>query len=113
DIFERFESKSHSLFANYDLGELGALGEATLKYIFNNRTLDFEQSLDNDGLPFELFSSQLFSDYEQTSHELQLTGATQRVNYVLGLFYFKEDADVINPIRVMNSFFGPGNLLDN
>lgn len=113
DIFERFESKSHSLFANYDLGELGALGEASLKYIFNNRTLDFEQSLDNDGLPFALFSSQLFSDYEQTSHELQLTGATQRVNYVLGLFYFKEDADVINPIRVMNSFFGPGNVLDN
>jgi iron complex outermembrane receptor protein len=112
-VFERFESDSHSLFANYDLGDLGALGEVAIKYIFNNRNLEFQQSLDNDGTPFSIFHSALESEYEQTSHEIQLTGVTQRTNYVVGLFYFEEEADVYNPLRALNSFFGPGSLQEN
>lgn len=104
---ESFKSDTHSLFADYNIGELGFLGDISLKYIFSNRDMNFQQALDNDGTPFELFSSSIDEDYEQTSHEIQMTGSTERVNYVVGIYYFDEKADVYNPINVMNSFLGP------
>ena len=107
DTAEEFESSSHTVTAEYDLGDLGFLGDASLKYIFNDRDLDFYQSLDNDGTPFSIFHSQIFEDYTQKSHELQWTGSRDRVNYVLGLYYFEEQADVFNPLQPLNSFFGP------
>jgi len=106
--FERFESTSHSFFATYGVGELGVLGDVTVKYIFNTRDLTFEQNLDNDGTPFELFHS-IGQDerYEQLSHELQFTGATERTNYVLGAYYFDEEADVIDPLFPFNAVYEP------
>ncbi len=107
DTFEEFKSTSHSLFVDYELGNLGALGDVTMKYIGNYRKLDFEQSLDNDGTPFTLFHSAIDESYTQRSHELQFSGSTERVQYVLGLYYFDEEADVFNPLFPLNAFFGP------
>lgn len=107
DVYEGFESTSHTFTGDYDFGDAGILGDASIKYIFNDRDLDFAQSLDNDGTPFHLFHSSIREDYRQKSHELQLTGSHERVDYVLGVYYFEEDAEVINPLRPLNSFFGP------
>ncbi|MCB1677999.1 MAG: TonB-dependent receptor [Halioglobus sp.] len=106
--YEQFESTSHAFFATYELGELGAFGEVTARYIYNTRDLDFQQTLDNDGTPFVLFHS-LDQDetYEQLSHELQFTGATPRTDWVLGLYYFDEEADVIDPLAPFNSVYEP------
>lgn len=107
DVYEKFDSTSHTVTLDYDLAAAGVLGEASVKYIANHRTLDFAQSLDNDGTPFALFHSKIDEDYTQQSHELQLTGAYERLNYVVGLYYFEEEADAFNPLEPLNSFFGP------
>ncbi len=100
--FEFSRSRSHTLVVDYDLGNVGFLGDVSLKYLGNTRQLDWADDIDIDGTPLDLFSSARDIDYEQTSHEIQVTGTTERTNYVVGLYYFEEEADVFNPI----SFFG-------
>lgn len=108
DIYERFTSTSQSLFADYQLGTLPILGDVTLKYLGNHRKLDYKLNLDLDGTPFEIFhSGQQREEYRQRSHELQLTGSAARTEYVLGLYYIKEDADVLDPLMPINQFYGP------
>lgn len=107
DVYEEFDSTSNTLTMDYDLGSAGILGDASVKYVYNHRDLSFAQSLDNDGTPFGLFHSAIEEEYTQQSHEVQLTGSHERVNYVMGLYYFDEDADVYNPLQPLNSFFGP------
>ncbi|WP_116368527.1 TonB-dependent receptor [Parahaliea mediterranea] len=111
-LYEGFDSTSQSLFVDYSLGTVGALGDIGLKYIGNTRDLDFEQGLDNDGTPFSLYHTQIDTDYRQDSHELQLTGSAPGLEYVLGLFYFEEEADVVNPLKPLNDFFGPSTLVN-
>ena len=105
---EKFDSTSHAFFATYDVGDVGMLGDVVARYIFNTRELDFEQTLDNDGTPFSLFHS-LGQDetYEQLSHEIQFTGATERTDWVLGLYYFDEEADVLDPLAPFNAVYEP------
>lgn len=105
--FERSKSISQSLFADYDAGTWGALGDVTLRYIGNTRTLDWDDDIDIDGSPVNLFTSARFIDYDQDSHELQMIGNTDRTNYVLGLYYFEETSDVFNPISFFGAFGAP------
>ena len=107
EIYDFFRSTGHSLFVTYDLPDMGALGEMTLKYIGNTRDLDFGQGLDLDGTAFSFFHVVNDGEYEQESHELQLTGSTERTDYVLGLYYFEEEADVLKPRWPLNFFLGP------
>jgi iron complex outermembrane recepter protein len=107
DTFEEFDSTSQTLTVDYELCPNDILGEASLKYIANIRDLDFAQSLDNDGTPYGLFHSAIDEEYTQQSHEVQLTGSHERVNYVVGVYYFEEEADAYNPLQPLNSFFGP------
>jgi iron complex outermembrane recepter protein len=104
---EEFDSTSQTLTVDYELCPNDILGEASLKYIANIRDLDFAQSLDNDGTPYGLFHSAIDEEYTQQSHEVQLTGSHERVNYVVGVYYFEEEADAYNPLQPLNSFFGP------
>ncbi|MBA6412885.1 TonB-dependent receptor [Parahaliea sp. F7430] len=110
DMYEGFDSTSQSLFVDYDFGKVGAMGDLSVKYTGNTRKLDFEQALDNDGTPFSLYHTAIDTDYTQDSHELQFTGSTERLEYVLGLFYFEEEADVKNPQLPLVDFFGPSVL---
>ncbi|PLW82356.1 TonB-dependent receptor [Kineobactrum sediminis] len=105
--FERSKSISRSLFAEYNIGEIGVLGDVTFKYIGNDRTLSWDDSIDIDGSPVDLFASSRFIDYDQASHEIQMVGTTERTNYVLGLYYFEEQADVFNPISFFRGFGSP------
>lgn len=107
--FERSKSISQSLFADYDAGTWGALGDVTLRYVGNTRTLSWDDDIDIDGSPLNLFTSARFIDYDQTSHELQMIGSTDRTNYVLGLYYFEEESDVFNPISFFGGFGAPTN----
>lgn len=104
---EAFDAESHTLALDYNFGDSGRLGDLSLRYIGNRRDMNFVQSDDNDGTPFSLFHSEIDEDYQQTSHEFQMLGVSDRLNYVLGIYSFEEEADVINPLIPLNSFLGP------
>lgn len=106
-MFERSKSISKSFFATYDAGSLGFLGDVTFKYIGNDRRLDWDDQIDIDGTPLDVFHSGRRIDYEQQSHEIQMLGVTDRTNYVLGVYYFREEADVFNPVAFLPVFTFP------
>jgi len=95
-IEEVSETKGHSLTMTWDLGS------AQLTSITARRDLDWRDQLDIDGTNMDLFHSARYASYEQFSQELQLSGSTEDMNYVAGLYYFTEEGNVFNPI----SFFG-------
>lgn len=94
--FEYAQNWGHALTATLDLGAIG-----TLKSITAQRKQKYRDSLDLDGTPIALAVSSRNSRYKQFSQELQLTGQVDRLNYVLGVYYFKDDGFVSNP----QSFF--------
>lgn len=100
--FEKSNSDGHALTLDWDAGTWGAMGDVKLKSITSYRELDYEDQIDIDGTNMDLFHSGRDIDYDQTSQEFQLVGAADSLNYVMGVYYFSEEADVINPI----SFFG-------
>ena len=98
---------AHGFFVDWDAGSWGAMGDVALKSISSYRELDYNDAIDLDGSPMDLFNSSRGIDYEQCSQEFQLLGNTDSVNYVLGLYYCKEKADVKNPITFFGLFGSP------
>lgn len=105
--FERSETFGHALTLDYDAGNWGNFGDVHLKSITSLRELDYEDLIDIDGSTLDLFHSGRDIDYEQISQEFQLVGKTENTDYVVGLYYFSEEADVVNPISFFN-FNGVG-----
>ena len=97
-LFEKSRTYGHSLTIAVELGA------ATLKSISTYRNLRWSDSLDLDGSPLDVAFTQRFTTFNAYSQELQLTGtaANDRLNYVLGGFYYKEKAETLGP----QSFFG-------
>jgi iron complex outermembrane receptor protein len=104
---EMSKSISRSFFATYDVGQLGALGNVTFKYIGNDRALHWDVQNDTDGVPLDLFRTMRDISYNQRSHEMQMLGQTDQLDYVLGLYYLKEDADNRNPIDFFSDYGFP------
>ena len=102
DIFERTRTYGHALTATLDLGAL------ELKSITAYRDLKFEDRLDLDGSPISIATTTRLTDMDSFSQELQLTGAVwdDRVNFVLGGFYYDESAGTENP-QLFFGVFGP------
>lgn len=98
NIFEKTRTYGHALTATLDLGA------AELKSITAYRDLKFEDRLDLDGSPTDIATTARFTDMDSFSQELQLAGAAwdDRVQYVLGAFYYDEEAISRNP----QTFFG-------
>jgi iron complex outermembrane receptor protein len=73
------------------------LAGTTLKSITAYRTLAASYVRDVDQSPFEYISIDYDDDENELSQEFQLTGAVfdQRLKWLLGVFYFKEDGDEI------------------
>ncbi|MES0874665.1 TonB-dependent receptor [Sinimarinibacterium sp. HSW-8] len=94
--FERSEVQGHSFTLSWDLSD-----RHTLKSISGYRRLEWDDSLDLDGSPLPVVWTQRFTDYDQVSQDLQLLGAFDRWNYVVGVYYFGDDGDTDNP----QSFF--------
>jgi iron complex outermembrane receptor protein len=94
--FEYAKNWGHALTAALDLGDLG-----TLKSITAQRQQKYRDALDLDGTPIALAFSSRDSRYKQFSQEFQLTGKMNRLNYVIGAYYFDDNGFVFNP----QSFF--------
>ena len=103
--YERSRSFGHALTLTADLGA------ATVKSITAYRDLDWADGLDLDGSPLDVAFTQRISDYHAFSQELQLTGKAleDRLDYVLGAFYFSEKAETLGPQR----FFGGANVFQS
>ncbi|WP_380876870.1 TonB-dependent receptor [Sphingomonas sp. DBB INV C78] len=99
DVFERTKTMGHALTIALDLGN------AELKSITAYRTLDFNDLLDLDGSPLPVAVTGRDTDYHSFSQELQVTGTAfdDRLNYVAGLYYFKDKAETLGP---QSFFFG-------
>lgn len=85
----------------------------TLKSITSWRDLDSEFARDGDHSPQRI--SQFFDDLEQQqfTQEFQLLGAHERLNWILGAYYFTEDGDNVNILDFTVSNFRSGGEFDN
>jgi iron complex outermembrane receptor protein len=104
---ENSQVDGHALFMDWEAGNWGFMGDVTLKSITSYRELDYTDYVDIDGTNMDLFHSGREIDYDQTSQELQMLGSTDNVNYVVGLYYFSENGDVVNPITFFGLFGSP------
>jgi iron complex outermembrane receptor protein len=90
DVYNKWDSWGHSLEVNWDIGEF------TLTSITAYREYSVDASTDDDYQPTTVlgFEQAGSTDQDQTTQELRLTSpAGERLNYVLGLFYFDQTVD--------------------
>lgn len=109
NVFEKTRTYGHALTATLDLGA------AELKSVTAYRDVKFEDRLDLDGSPVSIATTARFTDMDSFSQELQLAGGAwdDRLQYVLGGFYYDESARTSNP-QLFFGAFGPfGNQFDS
>lgn len=90
--YEQIRLEGHSLTMTWDV-----TSNSTLKSITSYRKLFNDDSVDLDGVPLTIATSNRISDFDQKSQELQWVGSTGRLDYVLGLYYYKDDGYTRNP----------------
>ena len=85
----------------------------TLKSITESRSLESEFARDGDHSPHRI--SQFHDDLEQDqfSQELQLLGSTDKLEWILGAYYFNEDGFNVNTLDFTVSNFRSGGSFDN
>ena len=104
---EYSRSMGHALTATLDLDSV------TLKSITSYRKLKWEDSLDLDGSPLDVATTQRLTDFHAFSQELQASGSAMddKLKYVLGGFYYNEKAETLGPqffFRFLNQVSAPG-----
>ncbi len=101
-LYERSRSYGHSLTGTLELGEI------TLKSITAYRNLKWDDRIDLDGTQYDLAYTGRDTKFHSFSQELQATGKVwdDRVNFVLGAFYYKEKAGTDGPQRFFGAY-GP------
>ncbi|HEY4548529.1 MAG TPA: TonB-dependent receptor [Pedomonas sp.] len=97
------KSWGHGLTASLDLGG------AELKSITAYRKLRAEDAGDLDGTALPVAQTARLSRYRSFSQELQVTGQTDALSYVFGLYYFDDKGFTLNP----QSFFGGSMAFDS
>ena len=80
----------HSLTAEYHIGEVGRLGDLTVKSVAVFRNFFQQEDQDLDGSDVHAGDFQLYDSVEHWSEELQLIGTLPRIKYVLGGYYYGE-----------------------
>ncbi|HQR04411.1 MAG: TonB-dependent receptor [Proteobacteria bacterium] len=90
--YERMQSDGHGLTVSWAISDTD-----TLKSITSHRTLRVSDSFDLDGTPVLVYNGGRRSNYSQTSQEFQWTGSTPRLNYVAGLYFFRDQGYTSNP----------------
>lgn len=68
-------------------------GGVTLRNIIAYRDTSFADSTDVDGSPARILQIDNFYEGDQFSNELQLSGETGMLNWIAGLYYFKETGE--------------------
>lgn len=103
--FDRSESSGHALTMTWQQSD-----NLTIKSITALREIDYEDGSDYDGFDLLGFHTYRQVKHKQTSQELQFIGDVNDWNYVAGLFYFKEQSEVINPyilsFATVNNYYG-------
>ncbi|WP_408591352.1 TonB-dependent receptor [Novosphingobium sp.] len=104
-LYERSRTYGHALTMALDLGD------ATIKSITAYRNLKWSDRLDLDGSPLPVAYTGRDTSFYSWSQELQATGKAldNKLNYVTGLFYYKEKAETLGP----QSFFGGGSAFQS
>ena len=95
DVVSELETWGVSGEVVWDISEM-----ISLKSITSYRTFDMFSSRDADNTPFLIFQTQDVFDQEQFSQELiaNITAFDDRLNWVVGLYYFTEDGTNENPV---------------
>ena len=101
---EKSEVKGTSLTIASDIG----LG--TLKAIWSKRETRWFDRLDLDGGPFNIAETSRDTDYEADTFELQLSGSTDNMDYVIGYYMLEDDAYTSNP---QSYFMGGSAIVQN
>ena len=99
--------QGHSLAVEYALND-----SVSIKNILAYRSMDEDVGINDvdggaytlDGVPFGLLSSAQQRDQSQWSDELQLFGSTDQLDWIGGLFWFKEKGDDDNPVYIMSAY---------
>ncbi|MDG1731422.1 MAG: TonB-dependent receptor [Thalassotalea sp.] len=103
--FDRSESSGHALTVTWESSD-----NLTIKSISAFREIDYEDGSDYDGFDLVGFHTFRRVDHEQTSQEIQFIGNQDKLNYVAGLFYMKEESNVDNPFILgfgtVNNYYG-------
>jgi len=107
ESFDSVEIDGHALHADWHVGDLGILGDVSIKSISAWREVDSEQAYDLDGTNVSVLHFTRAYDYQQFSQELQFLGTSQSLDYVVGLYYFDEDADYVSHDQVFGAFGMP------
>ncbi len=85
----------------------------TLKSITAWRDLDSEFARDGDHSPQRISQFHDTLEQEQFTQEFQLLGAHDRMNWILGAYYFAEEGDNVNTLDFTISNFRSGGQFDN
>ncbi len=91
------DADAHALQVNWDINE-----HLTLRSITGYRKLDSYDGQDLDGSDTSFYESLRLHTSKQWSQEFQLVGNTDQLEYVLGLYYFDEDADSLRMQQLSN-----------
>ena len=86
--------RMHTLAGAWDLGNVGMLGNVTLKSIAGYRDFFNQSDSDLDGTPIHVGDFAATYPTKHWSEELQLLGTAPRLHYVLGFYYYGEHADL-------------------
>ncbi len=111
EISSELEMWGVSLEANWEVADW-----LTVKSITAYRDIDAYSARDADGTPYQVFHTQDPFDQNQTSQELQFSGNTDNLKWLVGLYYFEEDADNPNPVQLPEPTIGKiisGGQVDN
>ena len=82
----------------------------TIKAILAKRETLWTDRLDLDGGPFDIADTARNTTYDAETMEIQLTGSSDTLDYVLGYYKLKDDAYTNNPQRY---FFGATSIVQN
>ena len=100
DLYDISENESHTATVSWQ-----ALDTEEIKYIFAKRDMTYHDQTSLSGTPLTSITYapgrvwgmsayfDRFTDYTQTSHELQWLGDHDRLHYVAGLYYFEDEGD--------------------
>lgn len=91
DYFNKLKVQGHALTASYT-----ANPENTYKYIVAKRKMHYQEMMDLDGTPVNVFNAGKDTYYDTTSHELQWVGTRNDFNFVAGLYWFKDDGATLS-----------------
>jgi iron complex outermembrane receptor protein len=104
-----FDTDTHIINAAWSIND-----NYDLVYVFGDFSTEEEVYQDWDASPLTLYHTDRPADWNQTSHELRLNYAGDRLSYTVGLYYWDADyhIDLASYIGFFDIFFGlpPGTV---